>query len=192
MHHTFIFATILAACLLAAEPAFSATGTYASEEITLRSGPGGGYPLVARLPEGTPIGILACTKNASWCNVTAGGLRGWTSAVRLDTDATSGLPDIAFDERAYWSANYATSDFYLKEYGARSTYGGRYREGNHWVYTSGFSNGDFDGDGIPDARDNDDDGDGIRDKYDLDKDNDHFVDIWNRADLHAHRRELRQ
>ncbi|MEZ0262154.1 MAG: SH3 domain-containing protein [Alphaproteobacteria bacterium] len=192
MRHNFIFAAALAVCLLTAKPVFSASGTYASEELTLRAGPGGGYPLVARLPEGTPIGIVGCTNNERWCDVAAAGLRGWISGGKLDSAATEGQPEVTFDEYAYWSGNYATSDFFLKEYGVRAEYGGRYREGNHWVYTTNFSNGDFDSDGIPDATDNDDDGDGIRDKSDLDKDNDHFVDIWNRADLHAHRRELRE
>lgn len=189
-HHKVFFALALAACMLVAKPVMSA-GTYATEELSLRAGPGGGFPLVTKLTEGTPIGIIGCTDSQRWCDVAAGGFRGWIAGNKIDTASATGLPELTFDEQAYWSANYANRDFYLKEYGVRQEYGSRRREGNHWVYSTNISNGDFDGDGTPDARDNDDDGDGISDKRDHDRDDDNFVDTWNRSDLHAHRRELR-
>jgi uncharacterized protein YraI len=188
MRYPVIFAALLA--VAAALPAAAET-IYSSEEMNLRAGPGGGYPLVGKLPEGSPMQVYGCDEGQQWCDVSASGLRGWISAQKLDH--TPVAPVVNFDEQSYWMSNYYTSDFYRSQYGYPDTSRGPgwRREGNHWVGTRNFGSDDYDHDGIPNIKDKDDDGDGISDDRDLDRDNDHFVDVWNRSDLYSRRLHYR-
>jgi len=100
---------------------------------SLRAGPAGNYPLVARLAPGQPLQVIGCTRGYSWCDVVLpDGLRGWVAASRLDYayadtrvpiltyGATIGIPIVTFVIGDYWGNYYRDRPWY----GERRWWGG--------------------------------------------------------------------
>ena len=102
----------------------SAQQGYTTHQTHLRAGPDSGYPLVAWLPVGAPIYINGCVRNYHWCDVTAGGNRGWVYARFLSypyqnrnvliwgNGARLGLPIIGYSTGAYWDNHYRGQRWY--------------------------------------------------------------------------------
>lgn len=67
---------------LAAAPA-QASPAWITEDISLRTGPGPQYNLLAVLPAGVPVEVWGCLQGYSWCDVGYGQLRGWVPAPNL-------------------------------------------------------------------------------------------------------------
>jgi len=117
--------SIAAALLLfcAAAPAFAADG-YVLGDVNLRAGPDSSYPSVAMLSAGTPVAIEGCVDGWSWCDVAAGGDRGWVAGNFLqeeyqgqrvlvpDYGVRIGIPVVSFVFGTYWETNYRSRPWY--------------------------------------------------------------------------------
>lgn len=55
----------------------------------LRAGPGIQYPVIAEVSGGSRVYVTGCIEDYSWCEVSAGALRGWMSIRRIE--ATGGV-----------------------------------------------------------------------------------------------------
>src|SRR4051794_25206877 len=116
---------ILFAAMLLAVPtsAFAARGIVTTE-VSMRAGPGTGFPVVDRIPGGARVTIHGCLRPPSWCDVSWDGERGWVSADRLEyfyRNRFVYLPDYAevieypvvpFVLGSYWGSHYASRPFY--------------------------------------------------------------------------------
>ena len=74
----------LAAPTMAAEPTVRVTGG----NISVRSGPGMGYPIVGKLAVNSQVTLDQCTRNSRWCLVNGSGwaegsyLVGWAAKIK--------------------------------------------------------------------------------------------------------------
>ncbi len=97
---------------------------YVSVRTTLRAGPDRGYPQVAWLGGGTTVYVNGCVRGYHWCDVTAGGARGWANARHLQyyhhnrrvaiygNGATYGFPVVGFALGSYWDNHYRSQAWY--------------------------------------------------------------------------------
>jgi uncharacterized protein YraI len=106
-------------------PASAAPG-FLPHTATLRAGPGSEYPPVARIPAGAGVDIHGCVAGWSWCDVNAGGLRGWVYGPSLAPSAYGpypaqgiaafgpalGLSFVLFNQDDYWGRYYRDRPFY--------------------------------------------------------------------------------
>src|SRR5256885_820534 len=65
------------AILLALPLAVVAENAVTSDAASLHAGPDRSYPEVAQLDVGTPIQVMGCLEDWSWCDVAVEGTRGW-------------------------------------------------------------------------------------------------------------------
>ncbi len=87
--------------------------------VSLRAGPGEGFPTVDRIPGGDRVNIHGCLKGTAWCDVSWSDDRGWVSSQYLEylyRDRYVYLPDyvdeidvpvVPFVLTSYWSSYYA-------------------------------------------------------------------------------------
>ena len=104
--------------------AASASPGYLSRNANLRAGPGRDYPVVTRIPAGAGLDINGCTRDWGWCDVDAGGVRGWISGRNLSADYDNrnesilefgpalALPFLVFNQDEYWGSYYRDRPFY--------------------------------------------------------------------------------
>lgn len=97
---------------------------YVSVRTHLRAGPDRGYPQVAWLGGGTTVYVNGCVSGYHWCDVTAGGVRGWANARHLQyyyqnrrvaiygNGATYGFPVVGFALGSYWDNHYRSQAWY--------------------------------------------------------------------------------
>jgi len=117
---TRLFASVALALSLPAVAQQAITTGWAN----LRAGPGGDYPLVARLQPNTPVQVEGCLSGYQWCDISIGPDRGWIYAQRLNYvyqdrpvpilgwGARIGLPIIAFSIGSYWDDYYRQRPWY--------------------------------------------------------------------------------
>jgi len=115
--------TVLSLSVLASASAFAADGDVTGN-VYLRAGPDPGYPSVAMLDAGTPVAIEGCVNGWSWCDVDAGGNRGWVEGNFLQDDYRGqrvlvpqygvqiGIPIISFVFASYWQDHYRDQSWY--------------------------------------------------------------------------------
>lgn len=79
----------LALAALAAAPALAApTARVSGGDVAVRLGPGSGYGIIGRIPDGTEVALDYCTRNDRWCFVTGTGwvdaswLVGWSAKIQ--------------------------------------------------------------------------------------------------------------
>ncbi len=128
----FVAAAALAAAVLAPGIAAAATG-YVTTNLNVRAGPSTQYPAVSVFPAGAAVDVIGCTSGPGWCDVQAGGVRGWVSASYLDLSYQSrrvaapayigrvGVPTVTFSIGSYWDNHYRGRSWYDD----RGRYGGR-------------------------------------------------------------------
>jgi uncharacterized protein YraI len=116
--------TFCAALLCALPLAASAQRAYTLGGADIYAGPGGEYPVVARLAPGVGVQVQGCLGDYSWCDVTFGGNRGWIYAGELSYPYRSGrvpileygpqlsLPIITFSLGNYWDRHYRARPWY--------------------------------------------------------------------------------
>jgi uncharacterized protein YraI len=90
-------------------------------ELSIRAGPGPGYPIVAVLPANASITVIGCIDGLSWCDVAYGQIRGWACA---DYVVYQGLPIpqviqapppvVVFNAEDYWTTNYRDRPFFAE------------------------------------------------------------------------------
>ncbi len=117
------FRFIVAAGLLFSA-AVCAQEAYTTRQANVRAGPDRDYPLVATLAAGTPVTVMGCVSDYSWCDIVFGEIRGWMYAKSLQYvyenrwvplygyGAAIGLPIITFSILSYWDDFYRNRPFY--------------------------------------------------------------------------------
>ncbi len=114
---------IAAAVLLMPTAALAAPGIVTAT-VSLRAGPGEGFPTVDRIPGGARVDIHGCLKGNAWCDVSWSDDRGWVSSQYLEYLYRNGyvylpdyvdqidLPVVPFVLTSYWSSYYAGRPWY--------------------------------------------------------------------------------
>ncbi|WP_256807986.1 MULTISPECIES: SH3 domain-containing protein [unclassified Bradyrhizobium] len=116
---------LLAALLLAPTAALAAPGVV-TVSTGLRAGPGSGFPLVDRIPEGARVNIHGCLRGNAWCDVSFSDDRGWVSSQYLeylyrnhyvylpDYVDEIDVPVVPFVLTSYWSSYYEGRPWYRR------------------------------------------------------------------------------
>ncbi len=114
---------IAAAMLLLPTAALAAPGMVTTS-VSLRAGPGDGFPAVDRIPGGSHVNIHGCLKGDAWCDVSWSDDRGWVSSDELqwlyrnnyvylsDYYDDIDVPVVPFVIGSYWSTYYAGRPFF--------------------------------------------------------------------------------
>lgn len=112
------------ATLLAFVAVAAAQNATTTRPVGLHAGPDGTYPLVAQLDADTPVQVMGCLDDWSWCDVSVEDNRGWVFApaityeyeggyVPLYSYAPSlGIPVVVFSIGDYWDRNYHGRPWY--------------------------------------------------------------------------------
>ena len=116
---------LVAALLLAPTAALAAPGIV-TVSTGLRAGPGSGFPLVDRIPEGARVNIHGCLRGNAWCDVSFSDDRGWVSSQYLEylyrnhyvylpdyVDEVD-VPVVPFVLTSYWSSYYEGRPWYRR------------------------------------------------------------------------------
>ncbi|WP_298880608.1 SH3 domain-containing protein [uncultured Bradyrhizobium sp.] len=116
---------LVAALLLAPTAALAAPGIV-TVSTGLRAGPGPGFPLVDRVPEGARVNIHGCLRGNAWCDVSLADDRGWVSSQYLEylyrnhyvylpdyVDEVD-VPVVPFVLSSYWSSYYEGRPWYRR------------------------------------------------------------------------------
>jgi uncharacterized protein YraI len=97
-----------------------------TDVASVRAGPDGSYPEVAQLDPDSPIQVMGCLDDWSWCDVAFGDNRGWLYAPDISYEyeggyvpfysyaPTFGLPVVAFSVDAYWGSHYRGRPWYAQ------------------------------------------------------------------------------
>lgn len=116
---------LVAALLLAPTAALAAPGIV-TVSTGLRAGPGAGFPLVDRVPEGARVNIHGCLRGNAWCDVSFSDDRGWVSSQYLeylyrnhyvylpDYVDQIDVPVVPFVLSSYWSSYYEGRPWYRR------------------------------------------------------------------------------
>lgn len=116
---------LVAALLLAPTAALAAPGIV-TVSTGLRAGPGAGFPLVDRIPEGARVNIHGCLRGNAWCDVSFSDDRGWVSSQYLeylyrnhyvylpDYADEVDVPVVPFVLSSYWSSYYEGRPWYRR------------------------------------------------------------------------------
>src|SRR6266403_2027365 len=114
---------VAAAVLLMPIAALAAPGIVTTT-VSLRAGPGEGFPAVDRIPGGARVNIHGCLRGTAWCDVSWSDDRGWVSSQYLEylfRNRYVYLPDyvdeidvpvVPFVLTSYWSSYYAGRPWY--------------------------------------------------------------------------------
>ena len=112
------------ALLLTVSGALMAQNAETSDNASVRAGPDPSYPEVAQLDADTPIQVMGCLDDWSWCDVTFGDNRGWLYSpdityayqggyVPLYSYAPGlGIPVVGFSLDVYWGSHYHNRPWY--------------------------------------------------------------------------------
>jgi len=116
---------IAAVVLLMPTAALAAPGIVTTT-VSLRAGPGEGFPTVDRIPGGARVNIHGCLRGTAWCDVSWSDDRGWVSSQYLEylhRNRYVYLPDyvdeidvpvVPFVLTSYWSSHYAGRPWYQR------------------------------------------------------------------------------
>ncbi|WFU13893.1 SH3 domain-containing protein [Bradyrhizobium sp. CB3481] len=116
---------IAAAVLLMPAAALAAPGIVTTT-VSLKAGPGEGFPTVDRIPGGARVNIHGCFRGKAWCDVSWSDDRGWVSSRYLEylyRNRYVYLPDyvdeidvpvVPFVLTSYWSSYYAGRPWYQR------------------------------------------------------------------------------
>lgn len=116
---------LVAALLLVPTAALAAPGIV-TVSTGLRAGPGAGFPLVDRVPEGARVNIHGCLRGNAWCDVSFSDDRGWVSSQYLeylyrnhyvylpDYADEVDVPVVPFVLSSYWSSYYEGRPWYRR------------------------------------------------------------------------------
>ena len=114
---------VAAAMLLMPAAALAAPGIVTTT-VSLKAGPGEGFPTVDRIPGGARVNIHGCLRGKAWCDVSWSDDRGWVSSQYLEylyRNRYVYLPDyvdeidvpvVPFVLTSYWSSYYAGRPWY--------------------------------------------------------------------------------
>jgi uncharacterized protein YraI len=114
---------LVAALLLTPAAALAAPGVVTTS-VSMRAGPGTGFPMVNRVPSGARVNIHGCIRGDAWCDVSWTDSRGWVSSRYLEylyrhhfvylpdyVDVVD-VPIVPFVLSSYWANYYAGRPWY--------------------------------------------------------------------------------
>jgi uncharacterized protein YraI len=113
----------VAAMLLTPAAALAAPGIVTAS-VSMRAGPGQGFPTVDRIPGGAHVNIHGCIRGDAWCDVSWSGDRGWVSSQYLeyfyrkryvylpDYVDVIDVPVVPFVLDSYWASYYPGRPWY--------------------------------------------------------------------------------
>jgi uncharacterized protein YraI len=111
-------------CLLALAATATAQNAMTTESADVYAGPDNSYPEVAQLDPDTPIQVMGCLDDWSWCDVGFEGNRGWVYSPDIAYQYQGGyaplysyapglgVPIVAFSFDTYWGSYYHDRPFY--------------------------------------------------------------------------------
>lgn len=116
-------AVFVAAMLLVPTAALAAPGIVTTS-VSMKAGPGEGFPTVDRIPGGERVDIHGCIRGDAWCDVSWSGDRGWVSSEYLkylyhnhfvylpDYVDVIDVPIVPFVLSSYWESYYSGRPWY--------------------------------------------------------------------------------
>ena len=114
MSHANLYRCFIALSLLLPIPAL-AQSAFTTQAVNVRAGPDRAFPLVTWLRPGTPVNVIGCINGWRWCDVVAGGWRGWVYSRYLSGPIRSRAPVITFSVGSYWGAHYRGRPWYSNQ-----------------------------------------------------------------------------
>jgi uncharacterized protein YraI len=111
-------------CLSALAATATAQNAMTTESADVYAGPDNSYPEVAQLDPDTPIQVMGCLDDWSWCDVGFEGSRGWVYSPDIAYQYQGGyaplysyapglgVPVVAFSFDTYWGSYYHDRPFY--------------------------------------------------------------------------------
>ena len=112
------------AILLAASAVVFGQNAETSRPVSVRAGPDRDYPEVARLDSGTPVQVMGCLNDWTWCDVAVEDMRGWLWAPALSYSYEGGyvplynyapalgIGVVSFTVDDYWDRYYRGRPWY--------------------------------------------------------------------------------
>ena len=116
MSHAKLYRCFIALSLLLPIPALAQTA-FTTQAVNVRAGPDRAFPLVTWLRPGTPVNVIGCINGWRWCDVVAGGWRGWVYSRYLSGPIRGRAPVITFSVGSYWGAHYRGRPWYSSQPG---------------------------------------------------------------------------
>jgi uncharacterized protein YraI len=119
-----VFGLFLGGALLAVSGLALAENAVTTDPASVRAGPDSSYPEVALLDADTPIQVMGCLDDWSWCDVAFEGNRGWLYSPDITYEYQGGyvpfysyapafgVPVLAFSIDAYWGSYYHDRPWY--------------------------------------------------------------------------------
>jgi uncharacterized protein YraI len=115
---------VLVAAMLLTPAAVLAAPGIVTTSVSMRAGPGTGFPTVDRVPGGAHVNIHGCIRGDAWCDVSWSDNRGWVSSRYLEylyrnryvylpdyVDVVD-VPVVPFVLGTYWANYYAGRPWY--------------------------------------------------------------------------------
>jgi len=114
----------IGASLLAISGLAAADNAVTAQSVGVYAGPDDSYPVVAQLDADTPLQVMGCLNDWSWCDVRFEGDRGWVYAPDISYDyeggyvpfytyaPSFGIPVTTFSIDTYWGNYYHTRPWY--------------------------------------------------------------------------------
>ena len=111
-------------CLLALAATATAQNAMTTDSADIYAGPDSSYPQVAQLDPDTPVQVMGCLDDWSWCDVGFDGNRGWLYSPDIAYQYQGGyaplyayapglgVPVVAFSFDSYWGNYYHDRPFY--------------------------------------------------------------------------------
>ena len=112
------------ACLMTLVSVATAQNAMTSDSANVYAGPDSSYPEVAQLDPDTPIQVMGCLDDYSWCDVGFDGNRGWVYSPDITYQYQGGyvplyayapglgVPVVAFSFDTYWGSYYHDRPWY--------------------------------------------------------------------------------
>lgn len=104
--------------------AVMAENAVTTDVASVRAGPDDSYPEVAQLDPDSPVQVMGCLDDWSWCDVAFGDNRGWLYAPDISYEYEGGyvpfytyapafgLPVLTFSLDTYWGSHYRSRPWY--------------------------------------------------------------------------------
>src|SRR5438046_2265725 len=119
-----IYACVLFALVFAIPLSAAAQEAITLRDVDVYAGPSSEFPPVARLAPNSPVRVVGCLGDWSWCDVGFADNRGWVYAADLgypyqgnrvaiiEYGPRIGLPVVSFSLQAYWDAHFRGRPWY--------------------------------------------------------------------------------